>query len=208
MTRPPTSRVDTPKLAPHQVVIVPIYFDDEQRTDVMEVCERIQDELDDQGITTKLDADDTKQPGWKFSEYELRGVPVRLAIGPRDLENDNVEMARRDTKEKEIVPQDGIAQRVSDTLDDIQQSLYDRAQERQQDNTRVVNDYDEFRQVIGQGGFAWAHWDGTPETEARIQEETSATIRLIPFDRDEHEEGMDVLTGEPSEGRVLFAQAY
>jgi prolyl-tRNA synthetase len=187
---------------------VPIYFNDDQRTDVLEVCERIQDELDDHGISVKLDADDTKQPGWKFSEYELRGVPVRLAIGPRDLENDNAEMARRDTQEKEIVPQDGIAQRVADTLDDIQTTLYEQAQERQEDNTRVVDDYDEFRQVIGQGGFAWAHWDGTPETEARIQEETSSTIRLIPFDRDEHEEGEDMLTGEPSEGRVLFAQAY
>jgi prolyl-tRNA synthetase len=117
-------------------------------------------------------------------------------------------MARRDTQEKEVVPQEGIVQRVVDTLDDIQQSLYDRAQERQEDNTRVVDDYDEFREVIGRGGFAWAHWDGTPETEARIQEETSATIRLIPFDRDGHEEGTDMLTGEPSEGRVLFAQAY
>ena len=174
----------------------------------MEKCERLQERLEDHGLRVKMDDHPTQSPGWRFSEHEVRGVPVRLALGPRDLENDNVEMARRDTQEKEIVPQDGIAQRVADTLDDIQAALYEQAQERQDDNTRVVDDYDEFREVIGRGGFAWAHWDGTEETEARIQEETSATIRLIPFDRDEHEEGEDMLTGEPSAGRVLFAQAY
>jgi len=197
-----------PKLAPDQVVIVPLFFDDDQEGPVMEKCERLQERLEDHGIRVKMDDNPTQSPGWRFSEHEVRGVPLRLAVGPRDLENDNVEMARRDTQEKDIVPQEGIAQRVADTLDDIQATLYEQAQERQQDNTRVVEDYDEFREVIGRGGFAWAHWDGTPETEERIQEETSATIRLIPFDRDEHEEGTDMLTGEPSEGRVLFAQAY
>lgn len=174
----------------------------------MNVCERLREQLEDRGVRVKMDDDQTQSPGWRFNEHELRGVPLRLAIGPRDLENDNVEMARRDTQEKEVVPQEGIVQRVVDTLDDVQQSLYDRAQERQEDNTRIVDDYDEFREVIGRGGFAWAHWDGTPETEARIQDETSATIRLIPFDRNEHEEGTDMLTDEPSKGRVLFAQAY
>ena len=198
-----------PKLARNQAVIVPIYFNDDQRTDVLAACERIQGELEEAGVSVKLDADDTQKPGWKFNEYELQGVPVRLAIGPRDLKNDNVELARRDTREKNIVPQDGIGQRVADLLDEIQQSLYDQALERQEANTQTVDDYDTFKEVIdGDGGFVWAHWDGTPETEARIQDETGATIRLIPFDYGEGESGEDMVTGEPSEGRVLFAKAY
>jgi prolyl-tRNA synthetase len=198
-----------PKLAPHEVVIVPIYFNDEQQATVLDTCERIQDELADAGISVKLDDDDTQKPGWKFNEYELRGVPVRLGLGPRDLENDNVELARRDTREKNIVPQEGLAERVSDLLDEIQQSLYDRALQRRKDRTREVDDYDTFKTIIEEeGGFVWAHWDGTEETEARIQEETSATIRLIPFDREDTEPGEDMVTGEPSEGRVLFAKAY
>jgi prolyl-tRNA synthetase len=198
-----------PKLAPHQVVIVPIYFDDDQEADIMPVCDQLQEELEDQGLRVKMDDDQTESPGWRFAEHELRGVPVRLAIGPRDYDNDNVEVARRDTKEKEVVPQDGIVDRVVDLLDDVQKNLYDQAQERQETNTHVVDDYDAFKEVIEEeGGFVWAHWDGTEETEQRIQEETSATIRLIPFDRDEDETGEDMVTGEPSEGRVLFAQAY
>jgi prolyl-tRNA synthetase len=198
-----------PKLAPHEAVIVPIYFNDEQKANVLDACERIQDELEDAGVSVKLDADDTQKPGWKFNEYELRGVPVRLGIGPRDLENDNVELARRDTREKNIVPQEGLAERVSDLLDEIQQSLYDQALQRREERTRTVDDYDTFKEVIeDDGGFVWAHWDGTEETEARIQEETSATIRLIPFDREDDESGTDMVTGEPSEGRVLFAKAY
>ena len=198
-----------PKLAPHEVVIVPIYFNDEQQATVLDACARIQDELADAGISVKLDDDDTQKPGWKFNEYELRGVPVRLGLGPRDIENDNVELARRDTREKNIVPQDGIAARVADLLDEIQQSLYDRALQRRTDRTRTVDDYDTFKEVIeDDSGFVWAHWDGTEETEARIQEETSATIRLIPFDRADDEPGEDMVTGEPSEGRVLFAKAY
>jgi len=198
-----------PKLAPHQVVIVPIYFDDDQETDIMPVCERLQDELEAQGIRVKMDDDQTESPGWRFAEHELRGVPVRLAIGPRDYDNDNVEVARRDTTEKEVVPQNGIVDRVADLLDDVHKNLYDQAQERQETNTHVVDDYDAFKEVIEEeGGFVWAHWDGTEETEQRIQEETSATIRLIPFDRADGESGKDMVTGEPSEGRVLFAQAY
>jgi prolyl-tRNA synthetase len=198
-----------PKLAPHQAVIVPIYFNDEQRSDVLAACNRIQSELRDAGVSVKLDDDDTQKPGWKFNEYELRGVPVRLGIGPRDLENDNVELARRDTREKNVVPQDGIGPRVADLLSEIQQSLYDRALQRRQARTHTVDDYDAFKEIInGEGGFVWAHWDGTPETEQRIQDETGATIRLIPFDRTDAEPGTDMLTGKPSEGRVLFAKAY
>jgi prolyl-tRNA synthetase len=198
-----------PKLAPHQVVIVPIYFNDDQKTDVLAACERIQSELEDAGVTVKLDDDDTQNPGWKFNEYELQGVPVRLGIGPRDLENDNVELARRDTREKNVVPQEGLAERVRDLLSEIQTSLYQQAKERRESSTHTVDDYDAFREVIEEeGGFVWAHWDGTAETEARIQEETGATIRLLPFDRDDGETGEDMLTGEPSEGRVLFAKAY
>ena len=199
-----------PKLARNQAVIVPIYFNDDQRADVLDACTRIQGELEDAGVAVKLDADDTQKPGWKFNEYELQGVPVRLAIGPRDLKNDNVELARRDTKEKTVVPQDGIAQRVANLLDDIQTALYDRALQRQHDNTHTVDDYDAFKEVVDSesGGFVWAHWDGTPETEARIQDETGATIRLIPFDYGEGASGKDMVTGQPSEGRVLFAKAY
>ena len=198
-----------PKLAPHQVVIVPIYFDDDQEGPVMEKCERLQAELEDRGVRVKMDDDQTQSPGWRFNEHELRGVPVRLALGPRDLENDNVEVARRDTQTKEVVPQDGVVDRVLDLLDDVQRGLYDQALERQEEETHVVDDYDTFREVLEEeGGFVWAPWDGTAETEARIQEETSATIRLIPFDREERTSGPDMVTGEPSEGRVLFAQAY
>ena len=198
-----------PKLAPHQVVIVPIYFNDDQKTEVLAACERIQEELADAGVTVKMDDDDTQSPGWKFNEYELQGVPVRLAIGPRDLENDNVELARRDTREKNVVPQAGIAERVSDLLDEIQTSLYTQAKARRKERTHTVDDYDAFREVIEEdGGFVWAHWDGSAETEERIQEETGATIRLLPLDRDSGESGEDMLTGEPSEGRVLFAKAY
>jgi prolyl-tRNA synthetase len=198
-----------PKLAPHQVVIVPIYFNDDQKTDVLAACERIQEELADAGVTVKMDDDDTQSPGWKFNEYELQGVPVRLAIGPRDLENDNVELARRDTREKTVVPQAGIAERVSDLLGEIQTSLYTQAKERRKERTHTVDDYDAFREVIDEdGGFVWAHWDGSAETEERIQQETGATIRLLPLDREDGESGEDMLTGETSEGRVLFAKAY
>jgi prolyl-tRNA synthetase len=196
-----------PKLAPHHVVIVPIYFNDDQRTDVLAACERIQNELQGAGLKVKLDADDTRKPGWKFAEYELRGVPVRLGIGPRDLKNNNVELARRDTREKNIVSQDGLAERVTDLLDEIQHGLYDRAVQRREETTQSVDTYAAFQEAINAGGFVWAHWDGTPETEARIQEETGATIRCIPFER-EGESGTDMLTGEPSEGRVVFAKAY
>jgi prolyl-tRNA synthetase len=197
-----------PKLARWHVVIVPIYFNDDQRQAVLEKADQIKQQLEDAGLSIHLDDDDTQSPGWKFNEYELQGVPLRIAIGPRDLENDNVELARRDTKEKNIVPQVGLTERVENLLDTIQTALYDNAKAHREEHTTRVDSYDEFKEVLeDKGGFVEAHWDGTPETEARIQDETSATIRCIPLDRD-GESGEDMLTGEPSEGRVVFAKAY
>jgi len=197
-----------PKLARDQAVVVPIYFNDDQRATVLKEAERIKKELADAGVRVKLDADDNQKPGWKFAEYELQGIPVRLAIGPRDVKNENIEVARRDTKDKNIVPQEGIAERVKTMLGDIQTSLYDRAMARQEEMTTTVDDYDTFKEVLEEkGGFVRAHWDGTAETEQRIQDETKATIRCIPLDQEE-EEGEDMITGKPSKGRVLFAKAY
>ena len=197
-----------PKLAPTQVVIVPIYFNDDQQTDVMARADALVDQLTDAGIRAEVDDRDTQRPGWKFAEHELQGVPVRLGLGPRDLENGTVEMARRDQDGKENVDQEGLAGRVAEALSDVQQSLYDQALARREERTRTVDSYDAFREAIDDGGFVWAHWDGTEETEARIQEETSATIRLIPLDEAKREPGEDMLTGNPSDGRVLFAKAY
>jgi prolyl-tRNA synthetase len=197
-----------PKLARWHVVIVPIYFNDDQRQAVLEKADQIKHQLEDAGLSIHLDTDDTQSPGWKFNEYELQGVPLRIAIGPRDLENDNVELARRDTQEKNIVPQAGLTERVENLLDEIQTALYENAKAHRDEHTTRVDSYDKFKKVLEEkGGFVEAHWDGTPETEARIQEETSATIRCIPLDRD-GEPGEDMLTGEPSEGRVVFAKAY
>ena len=198
-----------PKLAPTQVVIVPIYFNEEQKNAVLTRAEEIKEDLDKAGVAVKLDARDSQRPGWKFNEYEVQGVPVRLAIGPRDLENDNVELARRDTQSKNIVPQTGLVGRITDMLEVIQQNLYDRALEHRQEHTTPVDSYDEFKEALEEkGGFVLAHWDGTAETEARIKDETKATIRLVPFDRDEEGSGEDMITGKPSEGRVVFARAY
>lgn len=198
-----------PKLAPRQVAIVPIYFNDEQRADVMERAGQMEHELSDAGIRVHLDDRETQRPGWKFAEHELQGVPVRLGLGPRDLENGTVEMARRDRAgDKQNVAQDGLADRISEALDDVQQGLYDQALARREEHTTTADSWDDFRAAVGQGGFVWAHWDGTAETEARIQEETAATIRLVPLDGPQGEPGEDVLTRAPSEGRVLFARAY
>ena len=195
-----------PKLAPTQVVIIPILKGDEQQA-VMEEATAMKEKLEDRGLSVTLDDDRNQSLGWKFSEYEVRGVPVRLAIGPRDLADDSVEMARRDTLEKESVPLEGIGRRVEKILDAIQENLYDQALRRREENTHRVDDYDAFREVMEEeGGFVLAHWDGTAETEARIQEETGATIRCIPFEAEES--GEDMLTGKPSEQRVVFAQAY
>ena len=197
-----------PKLAPFQVVIVPIYRNDEQLAAITEKVNEITEKLKAKGISVKYDDKDTKKPGWKFAEYELKGVPVRLGIGPRDLENGTVEVARRDTLTKEFAPLDGIDQYVSDLLDDIQQNIYQKAFDFRTQNTTKVETYDEFKEVLNtKGGFLLAHWDGTSETEQKIKEETKATIRCIPFEGEE-EEGVCVYSGKPSKRRVLFALAY
>ena len=197
-----------PKLAPIQVVIIPIYRSDEQLAAIAEKVAELTKELKKLGISVKFDSSDANKPGWKFAEYELRGVPVRLAMGARDLENGTVEVARRDTKQKETVAIDGVVKYIADLLDDIQASIYQKAHTFRQENTHRVDDYTVFKQILDdKGGFILAHWDGTPETEERIKEETKATIRCIPFDAP-HEEGRCILTGKPSSQRVVFARAY
>ena len=197
-----------PKLAPYQVVIVPIYKNAEQLDQITEKAKELMAELRTKGISVKYDGRDTHRPGNKFAEYELKGVPVRLAIGPRDLEQGNVELARRDTLEKKIYPQEGIAEIISNLLDEIQKNMYDKALKFRGENTYKVDTYDEFKDIIeNKGGFVLAHWDGTNETEEKIKAETKATIRCIPLDAVE-EEGKCIFTGKPSKRRVLFAKAY
>lgn len=197
-----------PKLAPFQVVIVPIYKQDEQLVAISEKVNEITARLRALGITVKFDNNDTKKPGWKFAEYELKGVPVRIAIGPRDLENGTAEVARRDTLEKQVVSMEGIELFVQKLLDDIQENIYKKAFDFRAEMTTPVDTYEEFKEVLqNKGGFISAHWDGTPETEQQIKDETKATIRCIPFDQ-EPEEGKCIYTGKPSKGRVLFALSY
>jgi prolyl-tRNA synthetase len=197
-----------PKLAPIHVVIVPIYKNDEQLASITACAEAIKKSLQSLGITVKYDGRDTHKPGWKFAEYELKGVPVRLAIGPRDLENNTVEVARRDTLEKKVLPVDGLDTYIENLLVEIQENIYNRALQFREKNTFRIDSWDEFRDVVEvKGGFAYAHWDGTPETEAKIKEETKATIRCIPLDN-VLEEGNCIYTGKPSRQRVLFAVAY
>lgn len=197
-----------PKLARNQVVIVPIWRDDEQKKEVLEYGSDIIDELEDREIRVKLDERETISPGRKFAEHEAAGIPLRIAIGPRDLENHNVELARRDTLEKNIVTRDNIGERIDDLLSQIQSDLYDAAQQRMDDNTHHVDTYEEFKKVIDEeGGFVYAHWDGTAETEEKIKNETKATIRCIPKG-DDSKEGQCMVTGNPSKQKVLFAKAY
>jgi prolyl-tRNA synthetase len=196
-----------PKLAPIQVVIVPIYKAG-QLEQINEKVLPLKKELEARGISVKYDDRDTERPGWKFAEYELLGVPVRLALGLRDLENGTVELVRRDTKEKASVPMDGLVDRISTLLDEIQANIYQRALNFREENTVKADSYDEFKQVLdSKPGFVLAHWDGTPETEERIKEETKATIRCIPLNNPQ-EAGKCILTGKPSKERVLFARAY
>ncbi len=196
-----------PRVAPTQAVMVPILRKDGSAP-VLEALERLERSLKEAGIRVKVDAREGYRPGWKFSEYEVQGVPIRLALGPRDVENGVIELARRDTFEKESVPQEGLAGRIKDLLEVIQNNLFDRALAYREENTTSVDTYNEFKDVLEEkGGFILAHWDGTDETEARVKEETKATIRCIPFDRDE-EAGVDMITGKPSKGRVYFAKAY
>ncbi|APZ45221.1 proline--tRNA ligase [Polaribacter reichenbachii] len=196
-----------PKLAPIQVVIVPIYKNDEQLDAISEKVNVIVKDLRKKGISVKFDDRDTFRPGAKFAEYELKGVPVRIAIGNRDLENGTLEIARRDTFEKQIVSQVDVVSFIENLLEEIQENLFTKAIDYRKEYTTVVDDFKEFKKAIKKGGFVSAHWDGTEETEDRIKEYTKATIRCIPNDAIE-EEGVCVLTGNPSSKRVLFAKAY
>ncbi len=196
-----------PKLAPYQVVIVPIYKKAEQLDQISLKALEIKTALEKKGISVKYDNRDNFTPGWKFNEYEFKGFPVRIAIGPRDLENGTVEVARRDTLSKSIMSMEGVENQIEALLSDIQANLYNKALEFRKQNTFRVDTWDEFNKQIEKGGFILAHWDGTPETEAKIKEETKATIRLIPLDP-EPEPGRCVYSGNPSPYRVLFARAY
>lgn len=197
-----------PKLAPYQVIIVPIYRSDEQKQAVAEKAEEMMKELRAAGITVRFDNRDTHKPGWKFNEYELKGVPVRIGIGPRDIENGTLEIARRDLLTKETVKADTAVTYIQNVLEEMQTGLFDRALKYREEHTTKVDSYEEFKEVLDvKGGFVVAHWDGTAETEALIQEETKATIRCIPLDAEE-EEGVCIRTGKPSARRVVFARAY
>jgi prolyl-tRNA synthetase len=197
-----------PKLAPFQVVIVPIYKQVEQLDAITARVNTIIAKLKALGISVKYDTNDTKKPGWKFAEYELKGVPVRFAIGPRDLENETIEVARRDTLTKEVVPMENIELYVQQLLIDIQDNIYNKALIFRNEMTTPVETYEEFKEVLqNKGGFISAHWDGTPETEQKIKDETKATIRCIPFDQ-VPEDGKCMYSGQPSKGRVLFALSY
>ena len=197
-----------PNLAPDQVVIVPIYRDDEQYKAVCETGNQIVKELRQKGIRVKLDARDTHKPGWKFNEYELKGVPIRIAIGPKDIENKTVEVARRDTLTKEFMSQEGLADTIDNLLKEIQHNLFNKALKYRNDHITEVNTFAEFKEVIeNKGGFVSAHWDGTLETEEEIKTLTKATIRCIPLDTKE-EAGICIFSGKSSARRVLFAKAY
>lgn len=197
-----------PKLAPLQVVIVPIYKKTEELGAISEAVEKIMNALRSKEISVKYDDSDKQRPGFKFAEYELKGIPVRIAVGPRDLEKGTVEIARRDTREKMTVPMEEAPARVALLLEDIQENIFRKAKDFRDANTHQADTYDEFRQLLDEkGGFIMAHWDGTAETEQRIKEETKATIRCIPLNNPK-EKGKCILTGKPSEQRVVFAKAY
>lgn len=197
-----------PKLAPIQVVIVPVYRNMEQLEKISEKVNVIVIALRAKGISVKFDDNDNKKPGWKFAEYELKGVPVRLAVGPRDLDNNTVEVARRDTLEKNTVSFDGISEYIENLLAKIQDSIYNKALSFRAEHTTRADTWEEFKDLLkNKGGFILAHWDGTAETEEKIKTETKATIRCIPLDS-EPEEGKCIFSGNPSKQRVLFAQAY
>ena len=196
-----------PHLAPIQVVIVPIYKNAGQLETITRRVEPVIAALRGLGVSVKYDDADNRRPGFKFADYELKGVPVRLAIGARDIADNTVEIMRRDTLEKETVSLEGIESRIESLLEDIQQNIYQKALDLRQSRTVYVDTYDEFKKRIEEGVFIMAHWDGTPETEDRIKEETKATIRCIPLDGDD-EPGVCMVTGRPSKRRVLFARNY
>lgn len=197
-----------PKLAPIQVVMIPIYKGEDQLAEINVKLEEIASQLKELGISVKIDARDNVRSGFKFAEYELKGVPVRLAMGPRDLENGTIELMRRDTLEKETISREGIALHIKNLLDEIQQSIFNKALKFRESMITKVDTYDEFKKVLDEkGGFILAHWDGTVATEELIKEETKATIRCIPLDAPE-EDGVCIVTGKPSKRRVLFARSY
>jgi prolyl-tRNA synthetase len=197
-----------PKLAPIQVVIVPIYRNDEELAKISSFVDELKPKLKGLGISVKYDDRDTQRPGFKFAEYELKGVPVRLAIGGRDMENGTVELARRDTREKQTVPQEGLDIYIAQLLEDIQSNIYNKAFNFREEHITKADSYDEFKELLdGKAGFISAHWDGTPETEQKIKEETKATIRCVPLDN-VLENGICIYSGKPSIQRVLFARAY
>ncbi|HEY8400054.1 MAG TPA: His/Gly/Thr/Pro-type tRNA ligase C-terminal domain-containing protein, partial [Cytophagaceae bacterium] len=197
-----------PALAPIQVVIVPIFKGQEQLAVIAEKAAELKKAFQEKGISVKFDDRDTQTPGFKFAEYELKGVPVRLAVGPRDLENKTIEVARRDTKEKKVIAIDSVISYVQDLLDEIQKNIYKKALDFRTANMHKVDSYEQFKEILDtKGGFILAHWDGTSETENKIKEETKATIRCIPLDAPE-ESGKCIYTGKPSNKRVVFARAY
>ncbi len=197
-----------PKLAPIQVVIVPIYRKEEELAKLAEVVDPIVAKLKAKGISVKFDDSDNRKPGWKFAQYELKGVPLRLAMGARDLENGTVELARRDTLTKETVAIEGVEDMIENLLEEIQNSIFQKALDFRAEKTTKVDSYDEFKELLEtKTGFFLAHWDGTAETEEKIKNETKATIRCIPFDN-EQEEGVCMVTGKPSKERVVFAKSY
>jgi prolyl-tRNA synthetase len=197
-----------PKLAPIQVVIVPIYKHEEELENISAFVKELGKELKAKNISFKFDNRDTHRPGAKFAEYELKGIPLRIAIGSRDMQNGTVELARRDTKTKETVSREGLTARIEGLLEEIQINIYQKALKFKTENTTEVDTYDEFKRMLDkQPGFLSAHWDGTPETEQQIKDETKATIRCIPLNN-EQEAGKCILTGKPSSQRVIFARAY
>ncbi len=196
-----------PKLAPIQVVLVPIFKGEEELSLMREHLSGVKNQLEAKGISVKLDDRDHLRSGFKFAEWELKGVPVRIAVGPRDMQNKTLEVARRDTLEKQTVPVEGIAAYVENLLTEIQQNIYNKALDFREKNTFTIDSYEEFKTRIEDGGFFLAHWDGTAETEAKIKEETKATIRCIPNEVTP-EPGQCMVTGKPSAQRVIFARAY
>jgi len=197
-----------PKLAPFQVVIVPIYKSEEQLGQINEVVAKMKKAMEAKGISVKYDNRDSQRPGWKFAEYELKGVPVRIAIGGRDLENGTVEVARRDTMEKETLQQADLENKIEHLLQQIQDNLYQKAKAMTEAKTYVADTYEDFKQILDKTpGFVMAHWDGTPESEQKIKEETKATIRCIPLNN-KQEVGKCIFSGKPSKQRVVFARAY
>ena len=196
-----------PRLAPIQVVIIPIYKGEDQHAAITQKLQPVIDKLLALGITVKYDDSDNKRPGFKFADYELKGVPVRLVMGGRDLESNTIEIMRRDTLEKESVSLDGIVERVEKLLEDIQQNIFEKARKFRDDHVYVCEDYEEFKARVKEGGFFLCHWDGTEETEAKIKEETQATIRCVPFAY-EQTPGVDMVSGKPAKYRVIIARSY